>query len=103
MAPHVQHWWQVVVFVAALGVLAAFHVWIPRYRAQAVNNLKPGSRWIGYYSKFSGPQNWIPRGEFTERGLFYRRRYLVGIAAYSVWCLITLFLGLLFFTAFPGR
>jgi hypothetical protein len=51
--------------------------WGLYYRSQASNNLKPDSKWLGWGGLGRGP---IPRSEFSELGLWYRRRaFLLGL------------------------
>jgi hypothetical protein len=64
-----------IVWVIAF-VIAAYGLY---YRTQAINNLKPDSSWSGKLS-FR-----IPRSEFTERGLFYRRRGFIVQFIFAAW------------------
>jgi hypothetical protein len=72
-----------IVFLGAAWVGAGvIVVWGMYYQAQAINNLKPESRWAG---KFILGRGYIPRGEFTERGLWYRRRYFIVMFIFAAW------------------
>ena len=58
------------------------------YIQQAGNNLKPGSKWreLGGFNKPS--LEMIPGSEFTELGLWYRRRAFKMALIFVVWGLV---------------
>jgi hypothetical protein len=60
-------------------------VWGLYYRLQASNNLKTDSRRRGWSQLVKGP---IPRSEFTELGLWYRRRAFIFSLVLAAWALV---------------
>jgi hypothetical protein len=63
-------------------------VWTMYYQAQATNNLKPDSPWAG---RFRWGNRRAPRSEFTERGLWYRRRYYIMLFIFVAWVFLVVF------------
>ena len=59
-----------------LGVISVVITgfWLLYYGAQAGANLKPDSKWRGLNRRSSFL---VPRSEFTELGLWYRRRLFI--------------------------
>ena len=64
----------IIVFAIVWLIAAVIAVYGLYYQTQAINNLKPNSPWSG---KFRLGYGRIPRSEFTERGLFYRRLFFM--------------------------
>jgi hypothetical protein len=58
------------------------------YSLQAANNLKPGSNWPKFGGMASGSIDIIPRSEFTELGLRYRRRSFLWALVLVAWWIV---------------
>jgi hypothetical protein len=63
-------------------------IWGGYYGLQAANNLKPDSKWPRFGSMARGSVNIIPRSEFTELGLWYRRRAYTMAFVLMAWGLV---------------
>jgi hypothetical protein len=81
-----QHVASVIIFGAAWVGAFVIVVWAMYYQAQATNNMKPGSPWAG---KFIFNRR-VPRSEFTERGLWYRRHYFIVNVILAVWAFLVI-------------
>ena len=75
-----------IIGIPLLGIPAVtFGFWGLYYNVQAGNNLKPDSKWRGWGGSLNGP---IPRSEFTELGLRYRRRTFIMSGVLLAWFLV---------------
>ena len=58
------------------------------YSVQAANNLRPNSKWPRFGSMAKGSLVVIPRSEFTELGLWYRRRAYILAFILMAWFVV---------------
>jgi hypothetical protein len=65
--------------------------WGLYYTLQASTNLKPDSKWRGRGGMTKGSLEMVPRSEFTELGLWYRRRAFIMAFVLVVWGLVIAF------------
>jgi hypothetical protein len=80
-----QHALSIIVLGAAwvgAGVIACFALY---YQAQAIQNVKPNSPW---YGRIRWAKGYIPRSEFTERGLWYRHRFYIVQLIFAAWAFL---------------
>jgi hypothetical protein len=59
--------------------------WALYYSLQAANNLKPDSKWPRFGSMARSSIDIVPRSEFTELGLWYRRRAFILAFVFVAW------------------
>ena len=58
------------------------------YSLQAANNLKPNTEWPTYSGMAIGRLTQIPRSEFSELGLRYRKRAFVVAFVFLAWLIV---------------
>jgi len=86
-----------IIFIIAMLVAAVIAGCGLYYQTQAINNIRPDSRWSGS-GLFNRRYGWIaPRTEFNERGLFHRRRYIMTQIIFTAWALAMMVLSFLLF------
>ncbi len=80
-----------IIGIPILGMPALIIGWCGLYYSlQAANNLRPDSKWPRFGSMAKGSINLIPRSEFTELGLWYRRRSFILALAFVAWWIVIL-------------